>query len=157
MKSAYLIKILTIVMSVLMLVSMFVVDIYAENDINDFVFFLAGTVNKTGIRTKNNDSSMYMYCTSTTTPYIASAWGVDGSNYTEHDCSYEYGVAGDMQRTYLFISGNRRFMYNYVIENGYDMCFIKGDTSVSGTAYGFWNPDGVFQSNVISANDYIRK
>ncbi len=150
------IKFLTFVMVFLMLTSIFAVVAFADNYDTDFEFMLAGNQNKTHIRPKDNSSSMYMYCTYTSTPYIASAWGVDDIAYNAHNCSYDYDVPGDVQRTYLFVSGNKRFMYNYVVENGYDLCFIKGDTSVLGTARGVWSPDSVYQSGIISADDYIR-
>lgn len=154
-KTNNVIKVLIASMIFLMVVTMLAVVSFADNTDTPFEYMLAGNQNKTHIRPKDDSSSMYMYCTSASTPYIAEAWGVDDVLYNHYDCSYDYSVPGDIQRRYYFVTGNKRFMYNYVIENGYDLCFIKGEASILGTATGVWSPDSVYQSGVISANDYI--
>lgn len=148
-------KILIVVMAMMMLLSTMAIFASASNADSGFTFSFSGYMDRTGIRQKDNDTSMYMYCTSTSTPYIASARGTyNGSTF--YDCSYDWDDPTPTKYTYQFTSGIKRFMYNYVLENGFTYCAISANTSSNGSASGYWSPDSVYESGIRPASDYIK-
>lgn len=148
-------KILIVVMALMMLMSAMAIFASASNLDSSFQFRFNGYMDRTGVRQKEDSTSMYMNCASITTPYIASARGTrDGSTF--YDCSYDWQAATVKRFTYQFVSGNKRFMYNYVKENGFVYCAISANTSSNGSATGYWSPDSVYESGVLPASDYIK-
>ena len=106
---------------------------------------------QTGPQTKDNDSSLYMwYASAGPTYYDAKAIGyTNPSQYEWTDCSGGYH--------YRFYHGQRRFMYNYIKENGYSAAGIYGfNQSSEGTASGYWSPDSVDEAGVLPASDYLK-
>lgn len=150
-------KIVLVVMSIMMLMSVMVVFSSATNIDSDFAFSFNGYMDDTGLRKKDNDSCLYMYCQTANTPYMASARGAYNEYSTDYyDCSFDWDDDTPQVFTYTFTSGVKRFMYNYVIENGFDYAAISASTSSNGYASGLWSPDSVSESGVLPPSDYNR-
>ncbi len=94
---------------------------------------------------------MYMYCKSITSgkDYVAYALGSNSSTGASYNvCSGGY--------KYRFVSGDKRFMYNYVNEGGFRYAAIRATGGFTGYANGLWSPDSVADSGVKPASDYIK-
>ena len=105
----------------------------------------------TGPQTKDNDSSVYMwYSSGSPHSYDAKVIAFTNPNaYEWTDCSGGYH--------YRFYRGQKRFMYNYVKENGHSTAGVYGyHQSSAGTASGYWSPDSVYESGVLPASDYLK-
>ena len=148
-------KIILVVMSVMMLISAISIFASATNVDDPFSFTFNGYMDRTNVRYKDNESNMYMYCVSSDTPYIASARGRATQNYGDFvDCSYDIADPTPKVFTYTFTPGIKRFMYNYVRENGFVWAAISANTSSNGYATGWWSPDSVYESGVRPPSEY---
>lgn len=104
-----------------------------------FSFYFPSTTGTsvTELREKQDDSSMYMKCNSTTYPYTAFAVGA------RSEVGARYAMDGGHE--YTFYSGTVYKMINYVYENGYPYGGIKAQRSYSSSynASGLWSPDSI--------------
>lgn len=104
-----------------------------------FSFYFPSTegTSVTELREKQDDTSMYMKCNSTTYPYTAYAVGASSQFGTRY--------AMDGGHKYTFYSGTVYKMINYVYENGYPYGGIKAQKSYSSSynANGLWSPDSI--------------
>lgn len=148
-------KLFTLLSGVLLSFSccMFLYNANADTYDKQFTFRFTDNVEgrQTGPQSKDDDSSMFMwYSSAGPTYYEAKAIGYSNpSQYVWSDCSGGYH--------YRFYHGQKRFMYNYVRENGYSAAGIYGyNQSSAGTAGGYWSPDSVYEAGVISASDYLK-
>ncbi len=120
-----------------------------------FIFsFDENGAQKTNLALKEDDSPLYMYCENSTVPFIASAIGGDEMGWT-YDCSYEWESSEIKNYSYLFSNGQKRYIYGFVIQNGFEYGGIKAAISVSGTAEGFWSVDSICDVGIISPNEYL--
>lgn len=91
----------------------------------------------TEAREKQDDTSVYMKCDSTTYSYTAFVVGL-------HD---KYGIMYDVSEghSYTFNSGTVRKMINYVYEKGYKYAaiFAERNYSYNYSASGVWSPDSI--------------
>jgi len=103
----------------------------------DFYFPSTTGTSVTELREKQDDSSMYMKCNSTTYPYTAFAVGA------RSEVGARYAMDGGHE--YTFYSGTVYKMINYVYENGYPYGGIKAQKSYSSSynANGLWSPDSI--------------
>ena len=103
----------------------------------DFYFPSTTGTSVTELREKQDDSSMYMKCNSTTYPYTAFAVGA------RSEVGARYAMDGGHE--YTFYSGTVYKMINYVYENGYPYGGIKAVSSYSSSynANGLWSPDSI--------------
>lgn len=103
----------------------------------DFYFKSAQGTSVTELREKQDDTSMYMKCNSTTYPYTAFAVGASSLGGTRY--------AMDGGHEYTFYSGTVYKMINYVYENGLPYGGIKAQRSYSSSynANGLWSPDSI--------------
>lgn len=149
-KTNKLTKICIVAMVFMMLASIAAMSVSAVNNTDTkFSYQLTGGDNfKTEFREKEDDSSVYMKCTSATGSYEARVYsGIPNSCAVDVSNGYHYH----------FVQGNARYMYNYVIEWGYDAAAVFATTHNNGTiASGVWSPDSVWEAGVISASDYIK-
>ena len=120
-----------------------------------FYFPTYGSVKDTGHQPKENDSSLYMYYSGNGPSYIAKALGYTNF-YFAKDCSYDPNDLAKFSYQYRFDPGTRRFMYNFVKENGYHYAGIRATSLGEGTASGVWSPDSVSEAGVLPESDYIR-
>lgn len=143
------IKICTILMALTVILSASSLIVLASNVDTAFSYNLNGGDNfKTEARYKENSTSVYMNCQTSTGSYVAGVYGGD-SEACSYDCSNGY--------YYYFNQGYARFMYNKVYEWGYEMAAVYAVTTNNGTvASGLWSPDSVPQSGVLPASDYIQ-
>lgn len=149
-------KIMIALMTMMMLLSAMAISVSASNTNSGFNYNFNGSTKLTMTRVKENNSSMYMYCQSANTSYLGSARGtINGEKYW--DCSYNWNVTGSTKKIYSFTANTARFMYNYVIENGYSRAAISASTSAGGSASGVWSPDSVPQDGVLPPSDYIKE
>lgn len=139
----------TIMLSILLVSTNPEIYANASNVDTTFRYVLDGSDSfKTGAREKENATSCYMYCQTSSGDYVATVWGGHAAAQA-YDCSQGY--------RYYFLAGYKRFMFNNVNERGFEMCLICADPNTSGTvATGLWSPDSVYQSGVRPATDYIR-
>ena len=102
-----------------------------------FYFKASDGTSVTELREKQDDTSMYMKCNSTTYPYTAYAVGA----YSQFGSRY----AMDGGHEYTFYSGTVYKMINYVYENGLPYGGIKAVRSYSSSynANGLWSPDSI--------------
>lgn len=124
-----------------------------------FNFYFSGynSTDCTGHQPKENDSSVYMYYVSGTPGLIYDAHVVGYNNfYLEKDCSYDSSTTSKFSYKYRFHNGDRRLMYNYVRENGYQYAGIRAVGHGKGTATGVWSPDSVYEAGLIPESDYIK-
>lgn len=89
----------------------------------DFYFKSIQGTSVTELREKQDDTSMYMKCNSTTYPYTAFAVGA------RSEVGARYAMDGGHE--YTFYSGTVYKMINYVYENGYPYGGIKAQRSYS--------------------------
>lgn len=138
-----------IVMAIMMIASTLAITASASVKDTSFSYSLTGGDNyKTAFREKENNSSCYMKCSSATGGYQARVYS-GPRNACAVDCSGGY--------YYYFVQGNARFMYNLVIERGYDIAAIFATTYNNGTiASGVWSPDSVPQAGVLPGSDYLK-
>lgn len=103
----------------------------------DFYFKSIQGTSVTELREKQDDSSMYMKCNSTTYPYTAFAVGA------RSEVGARYAMDGGHE--YTFYSGTVYKMINYVYENGLPYGGIKAVRSYSSSynANGLWSPDSI--------------
>lgn len=103
----------------------------------DFYFPSTTGTSVTELREKQDDSSMYMKCNSTTYPYTAFAVGA------RSEVGARYAMDGGHE--YTFYSGTVYKMINYVYENGLPYGGIKAQRSYSSSynANGLWSPDSI--------------
>lgn len=141
-------KVVTIAMTMMILATTYQTGIFASAQDSSYSYNLSKNEGyKTEFRKKENDSSVYMNCKSATKSYKAKVYG-GFANSDAHDCSGGY--------KYLFKSGYKRFMFNFVNEHKYTVAGVFA-ISGSGTASGLWSPDSVPQSGVKPETDYIKK
>lgn len=120
-----------------------------------FYFSGEGAVKDTGHQPKEDDSSLYMNYSGNGPAYTAKALGYT-YYYFVKDCSYDPADGRQFSYQYTFYPGQKRYMYNYVKENGYNHAGIRATSSGAGTAAGVWSPDSVPEAGVLPASDYIR-
>lgn len=120
---------------VVIMLGIFITPAMANNSSDTsftFTFSNSGTYH-TGIRKKTDDSSMYMYCQSTS---------VAGASYTAYAYSNEGSCASNY---YRFTAGTAHYIGNYAYENGFAYAGIAAyrNTTYAFTAKGLWSPDSV--------------
>ncbi len=122
------------------MMAMAVTPVFANNyHDSDFAFnFGNGYWQTTPERVKEDDSYVYMNCTSSNTPgdsYDAYVWGWD----TDDNRDFETGGP------YTYYEGTIRKMTNYVYENDGDYAYIKARHSGAGDGVfsGLWSPDSI--------------
>lgn len=120
-----------------------------------FYFPTYGAVKDTGHQPKENDSSLYMFYSGNGPAYTAKALGYNNF-YVAKDCSFDPADGTKYSYQYRFYPGTKRFMYNYVKENGYHYAGIRVTSSGTGTVAGVWSPDSVPEEGVLPESDYIR-
>lgn len=120
-----------------------------------FYFSSYNQVKDTGHQPKENSSSLYMNYSGNGPSYIGYALGYTNF-YGARDCSYDPSDPAKYSYKYRFSPGNRRFMYNYVKENGYNYAGVRATSLGTGTAAGVWSPDSVYEAGVLPESDYIR-
>lgn len=120
-----------------------------------FYFSEYGAVKDTGHQPKEDDSSLYMFYSGNGPVYTAKALGYNNF-YVAKDCSYDPADRTKYSYQYRFNPGQKRYMYNYVKENGYHYAGIRATSLGAGTAAGVWSPDSVPEAGVLPASDYIR-
>lgn len=120
-----------------------------------FYFPTYGAVKDTGHQPKENDSSLYMFYSGNGPAYTAKALGYNNF-YVAKDCSFDPADGTKYSYQYRFYPGTKRFMYNYVKENGYHYAGIRVISSGTGTVAGVWSPDSVPEEGVLPESDYIR-
>ena len=107
----------------------------------------AGYVDEIG-RTKDDASSSYMYCTSFTRTYVGgtgntySATAYGSSNVKDwHNCNYQ----GKTAPSYVFTSGTKRYLTNYIYESGcrYGTIYCNANYTTYAQFQGLWSPDSV--------------
>lgn len=144
-------KIISVCVIVATLLSCAAIFAFATDNVDKpFTFYFTSYSGITNARRKTDYSSCYMSYTSGSLTYIASALG---QHYEEEvsatDCSHGY--------RYRFTAAHeKRFMYNYALEDGYPWICIGATTVGSGTSSGVWSPDSVYQAGVLPASDYIK-
>lgn len=113
--------------------------IYASANNHDdegysYSFTYAGQQDTTGYRTKEDNSSAYMYCTGGNGKY--QAWVVANVAGTIVNCAYG--------NYYGFAAGQAKYMLNNVYENhGSRPTAIRGQSINGVNVYGVWSPDSV--------------
>lgn len=106
-------------------------------------------------RRKYDDSSLYMHYQSGNIAYTAYAIGGYSSNTAYNSCHKDPSTGKTY--AYIFYPGYKRYMYNYVQENGYTYAAIQAYTTrAGGTAKGVWSPDSVYEDGVATPDDYLR-
>jgi len=107
----------------------------------DFCFSADGNWETTMVRTKEDNTSVYMNCESSdnyNNSYDAYVWG--------YDCDLdEYFCCSDV---YTFVAGDVKKMINYVYENGGEYTYIKAELTANngfntGMFSGLWSPDSI--------------
>lgn len=103
----------------------------------DFYFKSATGLCDTELREKQDDTSVYMKCNSTTYPYTAFAVGAYSVGTTRYDLSGGHN--------YTFYSGTVYKMINYVYENNVPYAAIRAERSYATSYYatGLWSPDSI--------------
>ena len=145
-------RICVVAMVAMMLFSVAAITASANNHKDtDYSYSLTGGDHyKTSFCIKEDNSSCYMYCKKSTGTYDACVYTGPKLGGCAIDASGGYH--------YRFKQGQKRFMYNYVNEMGYEVCAIFATTYNNGTvASGVWSPDSVWEAGVISASDYIKE
>lgn len=124
----------------------------------DFYFSGYNSSDCTGHQPKENDSSVYMNYVSCSPENLTFDAHVVGytNYYVEKDCSFDKNSPSRFSYKYRFNRGNRRFMYNYVLENGYHNAGIRAVAYGKGTATGVWSPDSIPEAGVLPESDYIK-
>ena len=133
-------KLLSKLIIISTIVFLFTIPVVASNYHDtafDFYFKSVTGTSTTELREKQDDTSMYMKCNSTTYPYTAFAVGAHS------DVGTRYAMDGGHE--YTFYSGTVYKMINYVYENGYEYGGIKAGRSYSSSynANGLWSPDSI--------------
>ncbi len=142
----------------MMVLSIGFTSISASNIDRGYTYHFTTSNNLVQVTTKQpkeNDTSLYMYYVSGGPTYVAHAAGYTTIS-TYKDCSYDKNSAAQFSYKYEFKPGQRRYMYNYVRENGYSYAGVYARAYTAGSASGVWSPDSVYESGVISANNYIK-
>lgn len=142
-------RVVIVMMTFMMLFSAMSIFASATHQDRDFSFYFGNYRAATTREEKDNTSSLYMYCQQGT-PYIASA----GASYSDSQYSTVYDVSHGY--SYSFAPNTRRFMYNFVLEEGFSYAVIIGTTSTTGSATGKWSPDSIPQAGVLPGSDYIK-
>lgn len=138
MKKKYLSK--SIILTTI-LATCFTIPVIASNYMDTtYNFYFKTSTNGyyyTELREKQDDTSVYMKCNSTTYSYTAHVVG------TKTEFGVVYDVSGG--HNYTFNSGTVRKMINYVYENGlkYAAVYAERNYSYDYTATGVWSPDSI--------------
>ena len=103
----------------------------------------------TTVRVKEDDSSVYCYCTSSDYPWIyIKIYGCDDYNKANaENCTgwYQSPNFGYSKPVYLNGSYDSRFYSNSVYELGHDFAYLITMTDdYGGHASGCWSPDSVY-------------
>ena len=117
------------------------VTAYASNytDTKFEFSFEYGNTCETGVRAKEDKSSVYIYCTQNEGDdcgFNAYAYGCDSYGRDGSECK---------SNGYSIYYGTKRKMINYIKEDGKNYAYIKGDLKAYDAVYygGLWSPDSI--------------
>lgn len=117
------------------------VTAYASNytDTKFEFSFEYGNTCETGVRAKEDTSSVYIYCTEcegNDCGFNAYAYGCDSYGRDGSECK---------SNGYSIYYGTKCKMINYIKEDGKDYAYIKGDLKDYDAVYygGLWSPDSI--------------
>ena len=161
------IKLLTVSMFGMILVFKTIIGLSASTVEYSYVFCSNESGrHKTAFVLKEDDSPMYMHCEYSNTPFMASALGADEHGVMYYDCSYDWSELGPNDSpytytnkfSYLFTNGQKRYIYNFVLKNGFEYGGISV-AAISGSGaddvVGMWSVDSVYDANLMSTEEYF--
>ena len=152
MKKAKLTRAICLMFALLTVISILSISAFATEPSNtyNFSFSTAGYTRYSSAVSKSSASSCYVYYSSGNAPYFVAAAGGTNANGNSHiDCSGGY--------YYRCTVGQRRYMYNYVYEQGYSYMQIRATYAGATSAFIYWSPTRwSLSSNVLHESNYMQ-